>query len=56
MLTMTLGIVFFFIGCFKSDKRFFKAIWGCVLFDVIFGAFYAVEFFVFPRLVENFLG
>jgi glycosyltransferase involved in cell wall biosynthesis len=36
MLLMTLGVVFFFIGVFKNDKRFFKAILGCVLFDVVF--------------------
>lgn len=50
MLLMTLGIVFFFIGCFKSDKRFFKAIWGCVLFDIIFWILFAFEVWVFPKL------
>ena len=55
MLLMTLGIVFFFIGCFKSDKRFFKAIWGCVLFDAIFWVLYAFVILVLPKL-ENLLG
>ena len=47
---MTLGIVFFFIGCFKSDKRFFKAILGCVLFDIIFWILFAFVVFVLPKL------
>ena len=56
MLLMTLGIVFFFIGVFKNDKRFFKAILGCVLFDVVFWILYFGELFLFPKIVERLAG
>lgn len=50
MLLMTLGVIFFFIGTFKKDNRFYKAILGCVLFDVVFWIIYAVEMLVLVKL------
>jgi len=51
-MTMTLGLIFFFIGVFKNDKRFYKAILGCVVFDAI----YIAIIFVIPFLKKNLLG
>lgn len=56
MLLMTLGVVFFFIGVFKNDKRFFKAVLGCVLFDVVFWILYFGELYIFPKIVERLAG
>lgn len=56
MLLMTLGLVFFFIGVFKNDKRFFKAILGCLAFDIIFWLIYFAEFYFIPIIMKNIVG
>lgn len=47
MLLMTLGLTFFFVGVFKNDKRFYKAIWGCLVFDIVFWIIYFVQLYYF---------
>lgn len=51
MLLMTLGLAFFFVGVFKNDKRFFKAILGCLVFDIVFWIIYFVQFYFFPIIL-----
>lgn len=52
MLLMTLGLIFGLIGVFKNDKRFFKAIIVCIIFDIVFWVFYFGELFFFPKIIE----
>lgn len=51
MLLMTLGLIFFFIGVFKNDKRFFKAILGCLVFDIVFWIIYFAQLYFIPFIV-----
>jgi hypothetical protein len=51
MLLMTLGLVFFFIGVFKNDKRFFKAILGCLVFDIVFWIIYFAQLYFIPLIL-----
>lgn len=55
MLLMTLGLAFFFIGVFKNDKRFFKAILGCLVFDIVFWIIYFVQLYFIPLILPKLL-
>ena len=56
MLLMTLGLIFYFIGVFKNDERYFRAIYGCLAFDGIFWLSTFLSFTSFHSLLQSLRG